>query len=573
MAQNLTTSRGAALYIGAILGPGLLLLPGLAAAEAGPASILAWLALLGLSGLFAAVFSALGRQIPSAGGVMGYVTAGLGPRAGRATGWMFLAGVVGGAPIVCLIGASYITDLTGGGQATRAAVAAVLLLTVLALAAGGLRASATAQLVLVSLLTVVVVVAVTGSASAARAGNWMPFAPHGWLSVGSAAATLMFSFAGWEAVAPLTTRFADPARQLPRAVAIALAVTTVLYLGLAVATISVLGPSAATDIPLAALLSHAIGTAGPDAAAVAAVVLTLGATNAYINGAAALAGQLVQAAPDGRRSAPMVGLLAAIGTAGLLLITLYGLRIVGTAALVAVPTVLFLTVYLGAMAAAVRVLRGRVRLAALPAGLAVTVMLGFCGWALALPAAIGLAVFWPLAVGRRERSAGLEVDGVPGGRVGRDRLEVVAQAVGAQGDQAHRCGAVHAAVGQFVPDDDRGRVGVGQAVPAGQREPVAPGILDGGRRVGVGTVRGELGAEAPGLGVRRRWCRLPGLLWGRLPGLLWGRRVGVAGVGDDVGPVRLEVLQGGAGAVPAEHQRGGQVGADQQERVVAGQCV
>jgi amino acid efflux transporter len=566
MAQNLTTSRGAALYIGAILGPGLLLLPGLAAAEAGPASILAWLALLGLSGLFAAVFSALGRQIPSASGVMGYVTAGLGSRAGRATGWMFLAGVVGGAPIVCLIGASYVTGtftgLTGGGQGARAAVAAVLLLTVLGLAAGGLRASATAQLVLVSLLTVVVVVAVTGSASAARVSHWTPFAPHGWLSVGSAAATLMFSFAGWEAVAPLTTRFADPARQLPRAVAIALAVTTVLYLGLAVATISVLGPSAATDIPLAALLSHAIGTAGPDAAAVAAIVLTLGATNAYINGAAALAGQLA----GGSRSTPMVRLLAAIGVAGLLLIGLYGLGVVGTAALVAVPTVLFLTVYLGVMTAAVRVLRGRVRLAALPAGLAVAVMLGFCGWALALPLLIALAVFRPLAV--RRRSAGLEVDGVPGGRVGGHGLEVVAQGVGTEGDQADRRGAVHAAIGQFVPDDDRGRVGVGQAVAVGQREPVAPGVLDRGGRVGVGTVRGELGAEMPGLGVRVRKglrCRLP---WG----LFRGRRVGVAGVGDDVGLVWLEVLQGGAGAVPAEHERGGQVGADQQERVVTGQC-
>src|SRR5580658_5176900 len=133
---NLTTARGAALYIGAILGPGLLLLPGLAAAQAGPASILAWLALLGLSGLFAAVFSALGRKIPSAGGVMGYVTAGLGPRAGRATGWIFLAGVVGGAPIVCLIGASYVTELTGGGQLARAAVAAALLLIVIGRAAG-----------------------------------------------------------------------------------------------------------------------------------------------------------------------------------------------------------------------------------------------------------------------------------------------------------------------------------------------------------------------------------------------------------------------------------------------------
>jgi amino acid efflux transporter len=340
---------------------------------------------------------------------MGYVTAGLGPRAGRATGWMFLAGVVAGAPIVCLIGASYVTDLTGGGQLTRAAVAAGLLLTVIGLAAAGLRASAAAQLLLVSLLTGVVVVAVAGSATAARASNWTPFAPHGWLSVGTAAATLMFSFAGWEAVAPLTTRFPDPSRQLPRAVGIALAVTTALYLSLAVATISVLGPSAATDVPLAGLLSHAIGTAGPDAAAVAAIVLTLGATNAYINGAAALAGQLIPARPGLRRSAPLLRLLAAIAGAGLLLITLYGLRIVSTAALVTVPTVLFLTVYLGAMAAAARVLRGPARLAALPALLAVAVMLGFCGWALALPATIALAASRPDRSRARRHRPGVTV--------------------------------------------------------------------------------------------------------------------------------------------------------------------
>ena len=204
----------------------------------------------------------------------------------------------------------------------------------------------------------------------------------------------MFSFVGWEAVAPLTTRFADPSRQLPRAVAIALAVTTALYLGLAIATISVLGPQAATDVPLAGLLSHTVGAAGPAVAAVAALVLTLGATNAYINGAAAMAEQLAPAASGSRRSAPMHRLLAAIAVAGLLLILGYGLGIVGTGALVEVPTVLFLTVYLGAMIAAARVLHGRARLASLPAALAVTVMLGFCGWALAIPAVIALAVAW-----------------------------------------------------------------------------------------------------------------------------------------------------------------------------------
>jgi amino acid efflux transporter len=400
---HLTTSRGAALYIGALLGPGLLLLPGLAAAEAGPASILAWLALLVLSGMFATVFAAWGRHSPSAGGVIGYVTDGLGTRAGLATGWMFLAGVVCGAPIVCLIGASYVTELTGGSQLVRAAVAAALLLAVVGLAAAGLRTSAAAQLVLVSMLIIVVVVATAGSAGSARAGNWTPFAPHGWLSIGSAAATLMFSFVGWEAVAPLTTRLANPARQLPRVVAIALAVTTALYLGLAVATISVLGPSAVTDVPLAGLLSHAIGSAGRDIGAVAAMVLTLGATNAYINGAAAMARQLTHAAPGSRATGPLLRLLAAITAAGLLLITLYGLRIVNTAGLVAVPTALFLAVYLGATVAAARALRGPGRLAAVPAALAVIIMLGFCGWALAVTAAVTLALLLAHSVrlGRR----------------------------------------------------------------------------------------------------------------------------------------------------------------------------
>ena len=107
-----------------------------------------------------------------------------------------------------------------------------------------------------------------------------------------------------------------------------------------------------------------------------------------------MAGQLAPAAPGSRRSAPVHRLLAAIAAAGLLLILGYGLRIVSTADLVAVPTVLFLTVYLGAMIAAARVLHGPARLASLPAALAVTVMLGFCGWALAIPAVIALAVAW-----------------------------------------------------------------------------------------------------------------------------------------------------------------------------------
>lgn len=406
---HLTTSRGAALYIGALLGPGLLLLPGLAVTVAGPASLLAWVALLALSALFAVVFAAFGLRLPSAGGVIGYVTAGLGPRAGLAAGWCFLAGVVAGAPVVCLIGASYVTELTGGGRLARAGVAALLLLVLLALARRGLRASAVAQLLLVILLVGVVAVAVAGTAGSVRAANWTPFAPHGWLAVAHAAAILTLSFVGWEAVAPLTTAFPDPARQLTRVVAIALAVTSALYLGLAIVTIGALGPGAATIVPLAELLQRAIGPAGTAVAAVAAVVLTLGSVNAYINGGAAMAGHLtrphpaVSAVGNAGEAPPAPRFLAAVAASGLLLITLYGCGLVSPAALVAIPTTLFLAVYLGCMLAAVRVLRGPARWAAVPASAAVAVMLACSGWALVLPALVSVAVTWPRRRAARRR--------------------------------------------------------------------------------------------------------------------------------------------------------------------------
>jgi len=400
---HLTTSRGTALYIGALLGPGLLLLPGLAVTVAGPASVLAWIGLLILSALFATVFAAFGLRFRSAGGVIGYVTAGLGPRAGRVTGWCFLAGVVAGAPVVCLIGASYVTELTGGGRLARAGIGALLLLALLALARGGLRSGAAAQLLLVALLIVVVTVAVAGTAGSVRAANWTPFAPHGWLAVAHAAAILMLSFVGWEAVAPLTTAFRDPARQLTRVVAIAVAVTSALYLGLAVVTVGVLGSRAATIVPLAGLLQRAIGPAGTPAAAVAAVVLTLGSVNAYISGGAAMAAHLAHRARPADSARPESGgvpgatrpgpaFLVAVAGSGLLLISLYGVGVVSPASLVTIPTTLFLAVYLGCMVSAVRVLRGPARVAAVPATAAVAVMLACCGWALALPALVAVAV-------------------------------------------------------------------------------------------------------------------------------------------------------------------------------------
>ena len=278
----------------------------------------------------------------------------------------------------------------------------------LALAAGGLRTSAAAQLLLVGLLIVVVAVAVAGSAGAARAANWTPFAPHGWLAVGHAAATLMLSFVGWEAVAPLTTRFADPSRQLARVAAIALAVTSALYLGLAVVTIGVLGPGAATLVPLADLLQARDRPGGDGGRRRRGGRAHAGRRERLRqrrrgHGGPAMAHASRRAAHGRRRRGrasrrrrradrPAPVFLAAIAASGLPLITLYGIGLVSPAALVAIPTTLFLVVYLGSMVAAVRVLRGPARWAAVPAAGAVAVMLAYCGWALAVPALVAAIV-------------------------------------------------------------------------------------------------------------------------------------------------------------------------------------
>ena len=341
----------------------------------------------------------------------GYAAAGLGRRAGSATGWCFLAGVVCGAPIVCLIGASYVTDLAGG-QLMRAAVAGALLLAVVGLALGGVRASTAAQLGLVGLLIVVVVVAVAGSAPSAHAANWAPFAPHGWSAVGRAAATLMLSFAGWEAIAPLTTRFARPERELPRVTMIAFGITAALYLGLAVATIACLGHRGGTDVPLALLLQLALGPAGGRrrgrrAGADPGLDQRL-PDRCFRDGGPPWRGPARspgRVRPVTRASCPRRAgsqrriLLAVIAAGGLLLIGLYALHVVSTAALVALPTTMFLSVYLACTASAARILACPARIAAVPAFLAVAAMLPFCGWAVGAASAVALTA--ALAAGRR----------------------------------------------------------------------------------------------------------------------------------------------------------------------------
>jgi amino acid efflux transporter len=394
--HSLGILRGSALYIGALIGPGLLLVPALAAQEAGAASIIAWGGLLVLSAPLAITFAALGVRHPVAGGVSAYVREGLGERAGAVTGGWFLTAVLLGAPAVSLIGGYYVADLTGSGTVVATLVGLAMFGTVLVANVLGLRVSSSFQLALSSVLIVVMAVAISVALPSRGGHNWTPFAPHGWWAVGTAANILVWLFVGWEAVAQLAGDFRRPEVDLPRAMAVAFGVVTVLYVGLAVATI---GVTAGTDsrVPLADLISVGFGRIGRDATAVLAVALTMGTMNVYMGGAAKLAASLAQDGSlprwlggDAERSVPRRP-LAVIAVVGVVLLGGLVAGLSSTDDLVRATSACFIAVYLLAILSAIRILDGRVRVAAAIALALIVVLAVFSAWFLAVPLVSALA--------------------------------------------------------------------------------------------------------------------------------------------------------------------------------------
>jgi len=260
----------------------------------------------------------------------------------------------------------------------------------------GLRVSSGFQLALSSVLIVVMAIAITVALPSHGGDHWTPFAPHGWWAVGTAANILVWLFVGWEAVAQLAGEFGRPEVELPRAIALAFAIVTVLYVGLAVATI---GVTAGTDskVPLADLISVGFGRAGRDATAVLAVALTMGTMNVYLGGAAKLAASLSLegALPrwlgaDAHRSVPRRPLLAiSVVCVSLIAALLAGAS--STDDLVRATSACFIAVYLLSVGSAAKILDGRVRIAATFTLAMVAVLAVFSAWFLVVPLAAAAA--------------------------------------------------------------------------------------------------------------------------------------------------------------------------------------
>ncbi len=408
--------QGVALYVCAILGAGVLVLPGQAASLAGPASLAAWAfsALLGVPLAF--TFASLASRYPDAGGVAIYTARAFGAAAGGIAGWWyFIAGSVGQA-IVPLTAGYYVAAALGLEQRWAPGFAAGVLAVAVLANLAGVRISARLQIGLALGVAAILIAVILVALPQIDIGRFAPFAPHGVAGIGQAVVVLFFAFAGWEAIAHLSAEFRDVRRTLPLATLLTIVIVTVLYLGVAFAVVGTgdYGTRAVDRVSLGIIIEQGLGLSAVAAVAIAAVVICLGTTNAFVASVSRLGYALGR---DGWAPALLarrygngvpgnaILAVAGIGGAGLLGAAAFGW---GTEDIVFVPAVLVLTTYLLGSAAAIRIFSGTRRLVAIIAVALLTLTVPFAGWHLIVPAAIAGAVLlirrrYLAVIERRER--------------------------------------------------------------------------------------------------------------------------------------------------------------------------
>lgn len=275
--------QGTALYIASVLGTGILVLPGLAAAAAGPASIVAVAAVLVLSIPLAGTFAALSARYPDAGGVASFVRRALGGTAARMTGYWFYFGVCVGAPVLAVLGGEYVVAVLGIDRSAVPIIGFAVFVPPFVINWFGVRVAGWVQFVLTGLLIAVVVGVVAATFPAVEVSNFEPFLPNGWSGVGIAISLFVWAFAGWEVGTHIAGEFKNPRRTIPLATAIAVAVVGVAYLALQFVTVAVLGDRAGdSQVPLLDLVETTAPGIGPVLVAIIAAIVTVGVMNAYL---------------------------------------------------------------------------------------------------------------------------------------------------------------------------------------------------------------------------------------------------------------------------------------------------
>src|SRR5262245_46377118 len=246
--RTLTAMDLTLLGIGAIIGTGIFVLTGTAAAnQAGPAIVLSYV-LAGLACAFAALcYAEFAAMIPISGSAYTYAYATLGEIFAWMIGWDLILEYAVGSMTVAVGWSGYFQRILAGfgvhlpvwmSAAPAAGVegavvnlpAIIIVLVISALLVIGVRESARANAVMVAVKLAAIVFFIVVGVGFVKPDNWEPFTPYGWAGVSAAAAVVFFAYIGFDAVSTTAEEAKNPSRDLPIGIIASLVICTVLYL-------------------------------------------------------------------------------------------------------------------------------------------------------------------------------------------------------------------------------------------------------------------------------------------------------------------------------------------------------
>lgn len=250
----LTASDLVLLGIGAIIGTGIFVLTGIAAAhQAGPAVVLSFV-ISGTACAFAALaYAELAASVGGCGSAYGYSYAAFGEFFAWIIGWTLLleygiavAAVANGwsgyfqnalTALGVGMSAQLLNAPSAGGIVNLPAMAIVLTLMVLLIIGVKQSARFNAAMVFVKLFTIAVFVVI--AAVNVDPDNWSPFMPYGWFGYGAdghpigvlaGAAIVFFAYIGFDAVSTAAEEAHLPHRDVPIGILGSLAFCTIIYI-------------------------------------------------------------------------------------------------------------------------------------------------------------------------------------------------------------------------------------------------------------------------------------------------------------------------------------------------------
>jgi amino acid efflux transporter len=392
------------LYVTSLIGAGILVIPGITAQLAGPASLLAWGVLAAGSFAMAHMFANLATLNPDAGGLCTLIGVSLGQRFGDTALLVLVSVYMIGNPIMGVISGRYLTQLLGVGSGWVLPAGAAFMLLSVGFNLLGVKVGVRIQRIAFFALLACLGAAIAYAAPSMSLARFTPIAPHGWAPIGSAAVIAFFAFLGWENVLLVAGDVRNPRRAFRSAIAVAVPVVGLVYLGTTAAYLAV--PAARETIVLPALLGNGLGRVSIVIADLMALAVLIVATNSWVFGAsrvlmsAARRGLLPRglAATRAGTGAPARALLvlAVAYTAVVAVMALFGLD---EKPMLQFTSATFLVLYIPVAVAA---LRGRPSRALRVSAIA-TVALVVCflpSTAIALPGVLALLVLMWLAAGR-----------------------------------------------------------------------------------------------------------------------------------------------------------------------------